>query len=744
MNTYTIIFTGLFLFQFAIAIAHDTIPDATLKEVIIIDKLPVPERLNDIEETALFSGKKNEVIRLSKIDANLTTNNSRQIFSRVPGVSIWENDGSGIQIAVGVRGLNPNRSWEFNTRQNGYDISSDVFGYPESYYNPPMEAVEKIQIVRGGAALQFGPQFGGLLNYILKRENGDKPFTFQSQNTLGSNGLISTYNSISGKTKKISYNVFNQSRKGNGWRQNGRYEVSNSYAFLKYKFSENTSISAEYTNMAYEIQQSGGLTDVQFKQNSQQSVRQRNWFSAPWNLFALNFDTKISNKLSLNTKVFALIAERNSIGFLATPNIKDSINIALNDYNNRQVDRDEYKNIGAELRMLYQYKLGKLNNNLAIGARYYIANTTRRQKGKGDTGFDYNIDLLTDKFPTDLEFTTDNIALFAENQIKITDKFSITPGFRIENIVSKIKGRLNIEIGADVNVIPQTISRQVFLSALGAQYKLNTTNFYANFSQAYRPVLFSDMVPPATTDVIDQNLKDANGYNMDFGYRGSLFSDVLDFDVSYFWIQYNDRIGIIRRYADNDPTKATYQFRTNLGKSFNTGFEAYVNLNISKVLHIQNLVGNINVFASLAFIDAKYSDFKTTKITGTAPNVIIIEENLKNKLVEYAPKNIHNIGLSYNNDGFTATIQTRISSSVFTDATNTETPNATGTNGKVEGYNIYDLSVEYRFLKNYNVRVGLNNMFDEIYATRRAGGNPGPGLIPGEGRAAYISVGIKL
>lgn len=67
--------------------------------------------------------------------------------------------------------------------------------------------------------------------------------------------------------------------------------------------------------MAYEIQQSGGLTDVQFKQNSQQSVRQRNWFSAPWNLFALNFDTKISNKLSLNTKVFALIAERNSIGF---------------------------------------------------------------------------------------------------------------------------------------------------------------------------------------------------------------------------------------------------------------------------------------------------------------------------------------------------------------------------------------------------------------------------------------------
>jgi hypothetical protein len=38
-------------------------------------------------------------------------------FSRIPGVNIWENEGSGIQINVGVRGLSPNRSWELNTKQ---------------------------------------------------------------------------------------------------------------------------------------------------------------------------------------------------------------------------------------------------------------------------------------------------------------------------------------------------------------------------------------------------------------------------------------------------------------------------------------------------------------------------------------------------------------------------------------------------------------------------------------------------
>lgn len=77
-------------------------------------------------------------------------------------------------MSIALRGLNPNRSWELNTRQNGYDISSDIFGYPEAYYNPAMEAVDKIELIRGGSALQFGPQFGGLVNYVLKRENAIK------------------------------------------------------------------------------------------------------------------------------------------------------------------------------------------------------------------------------------------------------------------------------------------------------------------------------------------------------------------------------------------------------------------------------------------------------------------------------------------------------------------------------------------------------------------------------------------
>jgi Fe(3+) dicitrate transport protein len=41
-------------------------------------------------------------------------------------------------------------------------------GYPESYYATPTEALEEIQVIRGAASLQYGTQFGGLVNFKIK------------------------------------------------------------------------------------------------------------------------------------------------------------------------------------------------------------------------------------------------------------------------------------------------------------------------------------------------------------------------------------------------------------------------------------------------------------------------------------------------------------------------------------------------------------------------------------------------
>jgi len=739
---FVLSFSSLFLFQTLKAQkkeSNDSI--VKLNPVTVSPIQQSPERMSETKGNIIFSGKKNEVIKLNAIHANLTTNNAREVFSRIPGVTVWENDGSGIQINVGVRGLSPNRSWELNTRQNGYDISSDVFGYPEAYYNPPLEAVETLELVRGGASLQFGPQFGGMLNYVLKRE-AKKKFTFESQNTTGSYNLMSAYNAIGGKVGKFSYYAYNHSRSADGWRENSSYKIRNSHLFLEYAFTEKTKLSVEYTNMDYQMQQAGGLTDAQFKTNPKQSSRNRNWFGTPWNLFALNFDTKINDKFSSNTKLFGLIGERNSVGFTATPNNSDTIDPVTNQYANRRVDRDFYENFGIENRNLLRYNLGKTENNLAFGMRLYQANTNRKQNGLGTTESEFNVN-IDGNYPRDLDFFTENVALFIENQFKVTENFSITPGIRYEYISSNGRGRFGIISGNDVPFEEKKISRSKTLFGLGLEYKLGTTNIYANITQAYRPVLFSDITPPAVTDQIDPNLKDASGFNADLGYRGT-FKNYLNFDFSLFYLSYNNRIGGVRQFVNNDPAEGTFLYRTNLGETVNKGFEGFVNLNVTRFFEVENRFGNIDLFATVSFIDSRYTDFKIYSTSGTTPNIIITENNLKGNRVENAPRYIHNFGIGWNKNNFSATLQYKMSGKIFTDANNTVTPSENGVTGLLDQYNVLDLSAEYKFLKNYNLRGGINNLTDEMYATRRAGGYPGPGILPGEGRTFFISIGVKF
>ena len=195
------------------------------------------QQLPEIVGTNIYAGKKNALIVLENVQGNISNNVMRQVLAKIPGIHIWESDPSGIQIGIAARGLSPNRSWEFNVRQNGYDIAADPFGYPEAYYNPQMQAIQRIEIVRGQSALQYGPQFGGMINYILKNGSEiNKPIELEIQQTIGSNGLFNNYTAVGGKKGKINYYSFYDQRKGEGWRNNSQlilvYRATNLVNFL--------------------------------------------------------------------------------------------------------------------------------------------------------------------------------------------------------------------------------------------------------------------------------------------------------------------------------------------------------------------------------------------------------------------------------------------------------------------------------------------------------------------------------
>lgn len=186
----------------------------------VVDSFQGRGRLEDVHGVQINTGKKTDVVLMDDLDANLAGNNQRQVFAKAPGISFWENDSSGVQLNLATRGLSPNRSWEFNTRQNGYDISSDVLGYPEAYFTPPLEALERVEIVRGAGALQYGTQFGGVVNFVTKPAPAGRKFSLETQQSFGNLGLFDTYNGVGGTLGKWDYASYfhpRQSVRGRNW-----------------------------------------------------------------------------------------------------------------------------------------------------------------------------------------------------------------------------------------------------------------------------------------------------------------------------------------------------------------------------------------------------------------------------------------------------------------------------------------------------------------------------------------------
>jgi Fe(3+) dicitrate transport protein len=686
------------------------------------------ESMPDTKENIIYAGKKLSVIRLDKLNADLSINNARQVFGKVPGMTIWENDGSGIQAGIAARGLSPNRSWEFNVRQNGYDISSEAFGYPEAYYTPPMEALETIEVVRGAASLQYGPQFGGLVNYKIKKGDPNKVLAFETQQTVGSYGLFNTFNAAGGTYKKLSYYGYVHHRSADGWRSNSAYQTFTGYISANYQFNTKMQLGIEYSKTDYTSQQPGGLTDQQFKENHRQSSRARNWFGAPFQTVALTFDYQITTNTSIKIKSFGNFASRNSVGYLRAINIKDSINPKTVQYASRQVDRDNYENYGAELRMTSRYKLGTKTNVLAYGVRAYKGNTDRNQLGVGSTGSDFDLVLSDPIYGRAMKFRTLNYAAFIEHIFYFGNRVKVVPGARFEMIENSKAGYINVTSAG--NIIEEKRTRNVILYGAGAEFKVTSqSNMYANYSTAFRPVTYSELTPSGTTEIIDPKMKDASGFNADFGYRGTL-GKFINFDLGVFYLSYENRIGTITQ--DGAP------FKTNIGASVSQGVESYIEIDLVKAFTNNEKFGNLSLFASNAFIDAKYSKWN---------NPAIAEDplkSIKDKKVEYAPAYIHRFGATYNYKKFSSTIQYNTTAAVYTDAVNTELPNAAATVGKLPAYQVIDFNFSLRFLENYNVKAGVNNLTDEKYATRRAGGYPGPGILPGNGRNIFVSFGAKF
>ena len=721
-----------------------------LSEVVISRKreeIFALNRLQPVEGTAIYAGKKSEVVLLDQLVGNAATNNARQIYSQVVGLNIYESIDAGLQLNVGGRGLDPNRTSNFNTRQNGYDISADVLGYPESYYTPPAEALSEIQVVRGAASLQYGTQFGGLINFKMKQP-ADKPIELITRQSIGSFGLFNSFNSLSGTIGKFSYyNYFNY-KTGDGFRPNSGFDSKNYFGSFNYSFTENTSATFEFTSLNYLAQQPGGLTDPWFQSDSAYTVsnRSRNWFEVNWKLYALKLEHKLSTRSDLSLTLFGLDAERNAVGFRGDPRELNANPILQEDEQDtdgsyvysRDLIKGQFRNWGAEARFLTRYGLGRKDAVLLIGSKYYHANNSSGQ-GPGSRGADADFDFAISENPdyvnqSDFKFPNRNLAFFGENIFFINDKLSITPGFRYEVIQTASRGVYNVEsIDLAGNITSmgdstdnRSFERSFVLLGIGVSYApTDQFELYGNISENYRSVTFSDIRITNPTFSVDPNITDEEGYTFDMGVRGK-WKELISYDLGLFSLLYKDRIGVV---FDNRANRV----RGNIGDALIVGLEFFTDWNMAKSFNLSNDTYKLNWFVNGALTESEYLQSD--------------DNNVEGKKVEFIPLVNLKTGLRFGYKNLLGSFQFTYLSEQFTDVENSPIPEASnnrnGIIGEIPAYSIMDLSLSY-VIDRFKIETGVNNLLDEKYFTRRATGYPGPGIIPSEPRNYYLTLQMKL
>lgn len=720
----------LLLFPF-MAIAQEPVNKDTLSRsldsVIITSYLNqnIVKQLPAVQGTYLFGGKKTEMIDLAQIPADIANKTGRQVFSKIPGVFVYDMDGSGNQVNIAARGLDPHRGWEFNIRKDGIITNSDMYGYPASHYSMPLESIGRIELVRGTGSLQYGAQFGGMLNYITKQGDTTRPFSFESINTVGSFNLVSSYNAIGGKAGKFRYYAYIYKKSRGGYRDNEHTDSEAQAIILSYEPSSKFSIRAEWARSKYRYRIPGALTDSMFHADPRQATRSRNYFSPDINVPSITMNWQIAAQTKLQLISSAVLGVRNSVLYDKPTNIMDTINTSTLRYNNRQVDIDRFNSYTTELRLLQGYRLGKHSSTLAAGLQYMNNDLHRTQMGKGTTGSEYDLTRVDPVWGRDVHLKTENLALFAENRFQLLANLSLNIGARIETGQTDMSGKI---VYYPDNEVPVTMKHRFPLLGANFSYKpKDNMELYGGWSQAYHPMLFKDLIPSSVFEKVDPAIRDAKGYNTELGFRGNW--RFLRWDINGFLLGYKNRFGTL---AQTDNTGAFYTYRTNIGNSITKGIELLVQADW--------LIGNragLSVFTSTAFLHARYKD----AVVKSGNDNIRVDGNK----VETVPAVISRNGAAIRYSKFSFSLLYSYTAESFADALNTVEPlKTTGAVGLVPAYGILDMNASFRISKNLEARINAGNVANKQYFTKRPSFYPGPGVWPSDGRNFSASVIIRL
>jgi Fe(3+) dicitrate transport protein len=618
-----------------------------------------------VEGVRIFAGKRATVIDLDALP-KVQANNYRQALALTPGL-LYSEETTPL-VSLGYRGIgDPHRSQFIQVLKDGIPIHADPFGYPEAYYTPPLDVVDRIEFIRGGAALMYGTQPGGALNYVTNMPATDDPLAFRTQNIFGSDNLFSSYTAVDGTSGKIGYLGYYNHRESDGFRHaNSDYTLDGAHGKLVFNVSDKTRWILALDFYEEEHGEPGGLTAAQYAADRNQTTRPNDRFEMTRNAASLELQHEFQPGFDLNVKTWGGYYDRYS---------KRQI-IGTNTNN---IEQQEFYTFGIEPRLRYDWTGWGAENTFTGGVHFYTLDSPRSDKrGATATASD---GVLRRYSQRDVNY----FSVFAENKFTY-DRFSVTPGVRMEFLDQDVT---TTNLAAPLGIFSKENSAVEPLFGIGFDYDLeNDTDLYANISQGYRGAIFTESVIPAPGATIEGDIDPSTSWTYELGWRGTP-QDWLTFDTSVFLVDLDNRFGVINNTLQS------------VGRSLNFGWDLAVQADLigawdeAHGTRLADTWGSLSFYTSLTLLDAELHGGPND---GGTP--------------QYAPDYLLRSGLIWTKDD-------RVKLSMlgtFLDDHNAQDSGAAAF--AIPAYMTWDLTAEVKVTDNFTVMAGINNLFNEDYYAR--------------------------
>ena len=610
----------------------------------------------------------------------------------VSGLVTKPEEESAIVANIGMRGLSAS---EYKTLvlEDGVPVAPDLFFGNSRYYNPRIQRMESIEVLKGAASLRYGPNtIGGVINYKTKDPQEGTNFGIK----LGSHQYkeASFETGLRSASGDALAGLFVTTANSNGF-QNKGYEMQDIMVKAGTVLNSNQWLGVKYTHYENDANISyRGLFINDYKAGATYNPAPDDWFLTSRDSLDINHEYEIDGQSRINTVVYWSQMQRDYWRFdihaasslsngrwnFDTTNDGNTANDIVYG-NNRAFDR-----VGVDSRIHLKYSRWGLSNEAEIGIRWMQESmadqkiaATRASPRSGTLSSNVN------------QFA-DSWALFAQNTFILNASTSLTPGLRIEQYRQVTDDLIT-------NSKDGTASNTEVLPGIGLTHHLNAQlQIYAGAYKAFSPAYNSTSIVSGA----DLNLGAERSTNIELGLRGQ--AKRISYEATLFQMNFDNQV--IRANSNGgDPSNA--------GKTLHQGLE----LSASYVQAGFGVRANATYIPVSKFIGTRYAS------TGSV-------EALDGNRITYSPKWVANLMFNHDHGPWKTGLGIHHVGSQYTDSANTTnlTEATSGFfTGKIDAYTTTDANLQYEVDKQLSMTAVIRNIANKRYiASLRQGIYAGP------------------